>query len=193
MTTVTASNLIMGPATIWVADFGAAEPALTTAALIANPAAPWVEVGGTNDGLDWQMNREYEKLTVDQIAYRLGTRLTEADDTFETKLAEPTLDNLKLILNGGTIVVGATTSLGVNNYEPNNANSATQMVYKALLIDGYAPNAKRRRVIVRKVCSSDKAAFNFSRTDQSNFDVMFAAHYVSSSIAPFQVQDDVTA
>jgi hypothetical protein len=190
---VTATNLIHGPATIYAGVFGVAEPAKTTAALIGAPGAGWTDVGGTLDGLTWNMNREYSKLMVDQISYRVGTRLTEADDTFETKLAEPTLDNLKLVLNGGTVTVGATTELGVNNFEPSVDNAATQMTYGALLIDGWAPNGKRRRIIVRKVCASDNASFNASRTDQSTFGVTFAAHYVSSSIKPFIVLDDVSA
>lgn len=190
---VTTTNLIQGPATIYGAAFGAAEPAKTTSALNAAPSAPWVDLGGTLDGLTWNMNREVSKLMVDQVTYRVGSRVTDADDTFETRLAEATLDNLKLILNGGTITVGATTELGVNNFEPDVSNSATQMGYAALLIDGWAPNGKRRRVIVRKVCSSDNASFNYSRTDQSAFNVTFAAHYVSSSIKPYIVLDDVTA
>lgn len=190
---VTVTNLIQGPADLYVATFGAAEPAKTTSALNAAPSAPWTNLGGTIDGLTWNMNRDVSKLSVDQVTYRVGSRVVEADDTFETKLAEPTLDNLLLVLNGGTITVGATTELGVNNYEPDVSNSATQMTYRALMIDGWAPNGKRRRVIVRKVCSSDNASFNYSRTDQSTFGVTFAAHYVSTSVKPFQVLDDVTA
>ena len=191
---VTATNLIHGPATIWVGSFGVTEPAKTTAALNAAPGVGWTDVGGTLDGLTWNMNREVAKLSVDQITYRVGSRVTEQDDTFETRLAEPTLENLKLALaNVGTITVGATTELGVNNFEPDISNSATQMTYGALLIDGWAPNGKRRRVIVRKVCSSDNVAFNYSRTDQSAFNLTFAAHYVSSSIKPYIVLDDVTA
>lgn len=189
---VTVTNLIQGPATLYAAVFGATEPAKTTAALTGAPAVDWVDLGGTVDGLTWNMNRDVAKMSVDQITYRVGSRVVEADDTFETKLAEPTLDNLKLILNGGTITIGATTSLGVNDYEPDVSNSATQMTYRALLFDGWAPNGKRRRVIVRKVCSSDNASFNYARADQSTFGVTLAAHYVSASIKPFQVLDDVT-
>jgi len=190
---VTATNLIQGPFDIYTGMFGVTEPAKTTAALTGAPGAGWTALGGTLDGLTWNMNREVSKLSVDQVTYRIGSRVTEADDTFETKLAEPTLDNLKLILNGGTVTVGATTELGVNNYEPDVSNAATQMTYTALLLDGWAPNGKRRRVIVRKVCSSDNASFNASRTDQSTFGVTFAAHWVSNSIKPFIVLDDVTA
>lgn len=189
---VTATNLIQGPATIWAGVFGVTEPAKTTAALTGAPGAGWTDLGGTLDGLTWNMNREYAKLMVDQISYRVGTRLTEADDTFETKLAEPTLDNLKLILNGGTVTVGATAAVGVNDFEPDVTNAATQMTYGAILLDGWAPNGKRRRVIARKVCTSDNTSFNASRTDQSSFSVTWAAHYVSTGIKPFVVLDDVT-
>lgn len=190
---VTVTNLIQGPATLWYGSFGVTEPAKTTVALNGDPGVGWTELGGTLDGLKWNMNREVSKLMVDQITYRVGSRVTEQDDTFETKLAEATLENLKFVLNGGTITIGATTELGVNNYEPDVSNAATQMTYKALLFDGWAPNGKRRRVIVRKVCSADNVSFNASRTDQSTFEVTMAAHYVSSSIKPFQVFDDVTA
>ena len=190
---VTATNLMQGPVTIYAGIFGVTEPAKTVAALNSAPGVGWTDVGGTLDGLTWNMNREVSKLSVDQITYRVGSRVTEADDTFETKLAEPTLENLKLALNGGTITVGATTELGLKYFEPDVTNAATQMVYGALCLDGWAPNGKRRRVIVRKVCSSDNVSFNASRTDQSTFGLTFAAHWVSDSIKPFWVVDDVSA
>jgi hypothetical protein len=133
---VLATNLVQGPATLYSGAFGAAEP-LDTAVNTTPAASSWTDVGGTQDGVKLTIDQSYTELEVDQVVDRVGSRLTKRDFTVETSMAEPTLANLSLSLNGGTSASGA----GYASFEPSFASSATQPTYKALLFDGWAPGA----------------------------------------------------
>ncbi|MEU5197289.1 hypothetical protein AB0G86_25110 [Streptomyces scabiei] len=185
--TVSVSNLVQGPATLYIGAFGATEPTSAT----ATPAsASWTDLGGTTGGAEIAINQEYKELEVDQVVDVPGRRLVKRDIQVKTQLAEPTLQNLTYALNDGTYASGATD----NTYEPNNQSSATQPTYRAILIDGWAPGisgttSKRRKVIVRRVLSIDNAVFAYKKDEQSVFTVTFAGHYVSDVLASFKVID----
>ena len=184
---VTTTNLIMGPATLYVGAFSAVEPADT--AVNTTPAASaWTDMGGTDGGVKLSIDQKYTELSVDQIVDRVGSRLTAREIMVATNLAEPTLANLSTALNGSTQATGA----GFANLEPLYASSATQPTYIALLFDGYAPNGFRRRVIVRKTLSTAKVETEYTKDKQTFFPVEFTAHYVTSSIAPFKVIDQTS-
>lgn len=187
----TTTNLIQGPGTLYTGAFGATEP--TDANVGTTPSSStWTDVGFTNDGVTLNINLEYAELTVDQLVDRVGRRLTGRDLQIATNLAEPTLENLAIVLNGGTV----TASAAYKSYDPADDTSATQPTYKALLFDGYAPQStagvtKRRRVAVRKVLSVEAIEAPYQKDNMTLFPVTFAAHYVSSSIKPFRVVDEL--
>lgn len=181
---VTTTNLIMGPATLYLGAFGATEPA-DTDVNTTPPASTWTDVGGTQDGVKITIDQTYTPLEVDQIVDVPGSRLTKRAVMVETNLAEPTLENLKLLLNDGTAASGA----GYKSLEPIYASSATQPTYRALLLDGYAPTQLRRRLIVRKVLSTEKVESTYKKDSQTLFTVKWDAFYVTSSIAPFKYID----
>lgn len=181
---ITTANLTQGPATVYVGDFGATEPDDT--AVASTPAASaWTDIGGTLGGSTITVARQYAVLQVDQVVDEVERRLTGRTITVETQMAEPTLENFKLALNGGTSASGS----GFKSYEPDDDTSATQPTYKAVLLDGFGPSGKRRRVIVRKVLSVGDIKAVDSKTDQKVFAVQFAGHYVSSTIKPFKKID----
>lgn len=184
---VTATNLTMGPGTLYTAPFGTAEPADT--AVATAPDVAWVDVGGTKDGVELTVAQEYTELEVDQIVDMVGRRLTKREFMLKTNLAEPTLANLAVAMNGGTTAAGGTGATAFSSIEPAYATSATQPTYKALIFDGYAPNSKQRRVVVRRALSTDDVEFAYSKEDQTVFSVTFSAHWVSTSIAPFKLVD----
>lgn len=184
---VTATNLIQGPGTLYTDTFGVSEPADT--AVASAPGGTWVDVGGTVGGVTLSVSQEYAVLEVDQIVDDAGRRLTKREMMVKTSLAEPTLVNLALALNGGTSGSGGTAGTSYLSYDPAMDTSATQPTYKALLFDGYAPNGKTRRVIVRKVLSIDAIETAYKKDEQTVFPVSFAAHWVSTSIKPFHVID----
>lgn len=181
---VTTTNLIMGPASLYIATFGATEPADTD--VNTTPAASsWTDLGGTQDGVKLSVDQTYTPLEVDQIVDEPGARLTKRMFTIETNLAEPTLENLKFLLNDGTAASGS----GYKNFEPIYASSATQPTYRAVLLDGYGPGQLRRRFIIRKVLSNDKVESTYKKDAQTLFTVKWQGFYVSSVIAPFKLID----
>ena len=189
-------NLVQGPATVYIGDFGATEPA--NAAVNTTPqATAWTDVGGTTDGCEISINQEYKELEVDQVVDIPGRRLVKRDMSVKTNLAEPTLQNLLYALNdvnGGSL--GASGAGFSGYYEPAFTDSATQPTYRAVILHGWAPGSgannqsKRRMVILRKVLSSDNVEFAYKKEDQTVFSVTWSVHYVSNSIAPFKIVDE---
>lgn len=189
---VITTNVIQGPADLYVATFGAAEPAETAAALAAAPSTPWRAVGGTTDGVNLNIAQEYSKLRVDQIAENIGARKTSRIFTVETNMAEGTLENLALALNEDE-TDAISTGTGTRAFEPGDSNPAAIPHYRALLIDGWGPEESagpvRRRFIVRKVLSTEGAEFAYQTEDQTVMAVTFEGFFVSQSIKPFRILD----
>lgn len=182
----TTTNLIQGPANLYIADFGASETALITlASLSTAPSAPFRDLGATTDGVNLTVVQEFSELAVDQVVDIPGQVLTKRAFTVETNLAELTLDNLKSALNGGAIATGT----GTSTFTPTILASTAAPTYSALIIDGLAPNGKPRRIIVRKALSAADVEFAYSKEDQSVFSVSWTAHYVSTTVAPFIIVD----
>lgn len=170
---------------MYSATFGTAEPADT--AVASPPGGGWVDLGGTSDGVTLTINQEYTELSVDQIVDVPGRRLTKRDMVLATNMAEPTLENLAVCLNGGTQATGA----GFKSLEPTAGTSATQPTYRAFLFDGFAPSGFQRRVILRKGLNTSNVAFAYKKDGQTVFEASFNAHYVSSSVQPFKLIDGV--
>lgn len=183
---VTVTNLIQGPGTLYHGDFGAEEPA--DALVNASPAASaWTDLGGTMDGVELTVAQEYSELEVDQLIDIPERRKTKREFNVTTNLAEATLENMARALND----TAPTSGSGFKKFEPTTDNSATQPTYCALIFDGYAPDALRRRVIGRKMLSVEGVETSYKKDEQTVFPVTFGAHYVSSVIEPFVVIDEV--
>jgi hypothetical protein len=186
---VTVTNLLAGPGTLYTGAFGATEP--TDAAINTVPAsATWTDMGGTQDGLKVSIKQDYFELEVDQVVDIPGRRLQKREVEVETNLAEVTLENVLLSLNGGTITASAT----FKTYDADSALAGSVPTYKAMLFDGWAPGLTpfTRRVVVRKVLSVDGFKSEYKKDGQTLLPVKFAAHYVSASTRPFRIIDQLT-
>ena len=184
---VTATNLILGPATLYTGLFGATEP-LDTAVNTTPAASAWTDCGATDGGVKLTIDQKFTELTVDQVVDSLGRRLTQREIMVDTNLAEPTLANLSMAMNGGTQATGA----GYASLDPLNVTSATQPTYIAVILDGYAPNGFRRRVIIRKCLNTSSIQSAYAKDKETYIPVTFNGHYVSSSITPFHVVDQTS-
>ncbi len=185
--TVSVANLIQGPGTLYRGVYGATEPA--DAAVNTTPqSSAWTDVGGTSDGVTIEINREYAELAVDQIVDIPDRRLTKREFTISANLAEPTLENLAYVSND----TQPTSGSGFKKFEPTTTTAATQPTFVALLFDGYAPSQFRRRVIGRRMLSTDSITFAYKKGDQTMFNVKWSGHYVSSTIAPFSITDQTS-
>ena len=174
---VTSTNLIQGPATLYLGVFGVAEPASVATA----PGVGWADVGGTKDGVELAVNDSYSVLEVDQVIYEVARVRSKRIVTIKTNLAEATLANLALALNNTAPATSVLTADdGLVAFSP---------AYTAVLLDGIAPGGFRRRIIVRKALATDNVATFYKKDGQTLIPVTFTGHWVSSSIRPFTVTD----
>lgn len=183
---VTTANLAMGPAVLYIGEHGATEPA--DSAVSAAPAsADWTDVGGTMGGITLSITQEYKNLEIDQVTMAVGARRTTMGVQVKTKLAEVTALNLKYAINGKDSDI--TTGSGYSAYTPNTDDSSAEPEYRALIFDALGPNGKRRRIIVRKVLSTDALELEASKDGQQGFAITVTAYYVSATTAPYKVID----
>lgn len=183
----TASNLVQGPATLYRALFGGAEP-LDSAINVIPAAGVWTDLGGTDGGASLDLDLTYAQLSMDQIVDDPESRLVKRVMSMSTNLAEPTLENLAASLN----VAAPVTAAGVKSLEPADDNSATQPTYSAYLLDGWAPGGFRRRIILRKCLQVDKTGLAYKKDGQTLVPVRFMCHYISASIKPFRIIDSLS-
>jgi len=174
---VTSTNLIQGPATLYVGTFGATEPATIATA----PGVPFTDVGGTKDGVELTIADEYAVLDVDQIIYEIARRRIKRVVSIKTSLAEATLANLALAT--------ANTAPTANVLTADDTVTAFSPAYGAVLMDGIAPGGFRRRVIVRKTLPTDSVGMAYKKDGQTLLPVTWTGHWVSTSIPPFKIED----
>lgn len=179
-----AANAIAGPAAVWTAPFGTAEPA-DSAISATFAASGWTDVGGTLDGVTITAENEFFELAMDQVVDLVGRVQISRNLQVATQLAEPTLANLTVALNGGT--VAASASYGT--FTPATLTAGVAPTYKALALEGLAPGGFRRWLFFRKVLSIESIEIPYKKDGQSVYPVTFGAHYVSNAIAPFKVVD----
>lgn len=185
---MTATNLLMGAGVLYQGLFQATEP-LDTAINTTPAASAWTDLGATDGGLKFAVDQKFATLTCDQLIDDVGSRLVNRAVMFETNLAEPTLANLNLSINGGTAGSGANYA----SLDALNTVAASQIPYFATILDGYAVGPAnsnfRRRVLLRKVVNTSKVESAFAKDKQTFIPVMFKSHYVSGTVSPFRITD----
>jgi hypothetical protein len=188
-----AYQVIQGAGRMYTGVFsatGANEPALA-AVNSAPQASAWTYAGFTSDGITITINQSFSEMRVDQLADRVGTKLTERELQLNANLAEATLGNLVLGMNGGTV----TTAAGYSYYEPVYDGTELQPSYIAILFDGYAPASaagisKRRRILLRKAISTENVESSYKKDELTLVPVTFTSHYVSDTVAGFRIIDE---
>lgn len=175
--TITVTNLLQGPADIYVGTVGAVEPTS-----VATIGVGWTNVGATLGGSKLTVAQDYSTLNVDQTAIDVDARLQKVTHTIDTTLAEPTLANLRIAWNQAT---SAATSISLDPSATVNASPN----FTAVLLAGTRPGGGARLVILRRALSMAGAALEHKKDSQTVLPVTFQAFYVSSVILPIKVDE----
>jgi hypothetical protein len=189
---VNSQNLVLGPARIYWAPQGTTEPAdlsVTNDGWLTPPPSPWTDFGGTDGGVNVEIDTTYTDLTVDQIIMAVGARLTELKMQVTAGLAEITNANINEALNN---IAQTGSGTGFVTMEIPVGSSATQPDYSALCIDGWGPltavgGPALRRVIVRKVLSTAKVALTSDKKTQQKIDTTWNAYFVGEGVNPIRI------
>lgn len=174
---VTITNLIQGPARLLIGDVGATEPTYADSA----DGVGFTDLGGTQDGVTLTVDLTFAELSVDQLVDVPGQTLVKRMAKIATNLAEATLENWALALNDADPVSSA--------FEPTYGSGAFTPTYKALLLRGIGPNGGPRDVVLRRALQIGSPGSAYKKDGQTLIPVEFSAHYVSSVIAPFKINE----
>jgi hypothetical protein len=180
-------SLVLGPATLYIAPYGAVEPANGSVGSDPNPAV-WTLLGGTLGGVELVIEQEYVDVELKQLPDKPMRRLKRRRLSIKTQLAEPTLANLAYVMNDTAPTSGV--------FLPSNRSEASVLDYSALIVDGWNPGIhpggrhKRRRLIARKCLSVDNVQMSYSKDGQTVYTVTWTCHYVDSSTPAFRVVDE---
>jgi hypothetical protein len=192
-------NLVMGPARLYIYRFAfdptlAYEPALTDVNL--TPAASaWYDTGITLGGTNVSVEPTWTPLTGDQIVDKTGARLTDRDIKATVNFAELTRPNLAYSWN----MTAGPTGASYATSDLNAGQTANRAPYRTLLVDGLGPDvvdgsrSLKRRVILRKALPSGNTSLNWAKADQQVLAAEFQAFFVSESVSPIRVIDEVAA
>lgn len=185
-------NLVMGPARIYWAPYGTAEPAdatVTGDGWLVPPPAPWLDLGGTNGGCNLEIDTTYTAKVVDQIIMDAGATLTDLKMSVTAPLAEISDQNMAVGLNG---IIESGQGEGYLTMEIMDGTYASQPQYSALILDGWGPELDTgaptlRRSIVRKVLSQAKVSLAHDRKTQQKIDTTWQAYFVGEGIRPVHI------
>lgn len=189
-----ATNIIAGPATLWRATFGAAEPLDTGVAAI--PSAPFVDMGGTDDGVTLNSETEWFRKRMDQTLMAPGSVPTSLEMSVATNLTEGTLENLAAYFNlsASAIETGGTGATAWRGMNVGNLDPGAEPAYSAIIMRGrgVGNGNKMRNFILRKTLSIESLEAAYKKDDQWLLPVTFGLHWISASIAPMRIVDDAS-
>ena len=180
---VSVAELVVGPANVWRKPY--TDPAVEPATPLTAPAAGWVDMGATSDGVNLTIAQSFQQITADQVVDVLMSVPDERSMTVETNLMQPTLERFKVVNNGGTI----TSGVGFRQFEPITDLVEQDIEYGAVLVRGKGPLSQKRDTILRRVATTDDVEFSYAKASALVFGTTWTAHYVSASIAPFVIRD----
>jgi hypothetical protein len=117
------ANLALGPGSLYAAVLGTPEPVdLTTP--WATVSAQWIPLGYTDEGSTFNYSVDSENVEVAEELDPVAVALTSRELSLSFALAEITAANLKLALNGGSIVAGT----GIVTFEPPDLGEEVRMM-----------------------------------------------------------------
>jgi hypothetical protein len=185
-------SLVMGPATVYVADFDSPEP-LDSEIHSVPSALYWKDIGTTLDGVTLTVTHEFDNPDVTQIPLKTASRLKRRHLKVEMNMAEMTLINLLYALNSGSVEVGS----GYQGYSPPFLDRATPLTYRAIIVDGWAPGFseidgkhRRRRIVLRKCLSTEDVNSSYTKDKLTVQNVTWTVHRVDDEVSPFKVIDE---
>jgi hypothetical protein len=184
------SALVQGPGALYYTSYPATEPA-DSAVNVAPPSANYTNAGFTSGGIQIVIDQTYAELGADQIVDSPGRRITKRETTIGTQMAQPTLENFQLAMNGGTVTLASSSAY--KTFDPAGAITATQPNYNALCLDGWTPegNGFNRRFLARKVLMTDKITIDYKKDTQTFLSVIWNLHYVDSTHSIFHIVDQL--
>ena len=180
MSEPTSTNVIAGPAQLYIAPVGTAAPPVTGSSEwpIVWPGG-WVEAGYTDSGIDFTYTPTLKSWTPDEEASPVYDILQAEKFELTATLGEATLANYQSAISASSIATDATN--GVIKV----STGSQALNYVSLGAAGPAPfgagstAAKGRMLIVQKAIAGSAIAYKMTRKDVVKFAVKWEARKIA--------------
>jgi hypothetical protein len=171
-------TILTDPGYIFHAPIGTAEPANTVVGSKFTDAWPvaWISAGATEEGSTFSYTTSVEPVTVAEFFDPIVYATTERSGNIAFNLADWTLTNMKVALNGGTITTTGTTTTTMTKYEPGSPGNEVRKMIGWESLDGTV------RIVIRQAINASEVTSAFAKAPalalipcQFNFEVPLAA------------------
>ena len=186
----TASNVIVGVASLYIAPVGTAKPSVPTAAgatAWVTPTTPWVPSGFTESGVTLNVDRKTGEIRVEEQSTPVLITPDSMDVTIDITFAEDTIANMQAAYGGGTITTTAASAStpGLSTLNLSDALTAVAIVFYGVNSFGF-----QRQVFIPSMVAAGKVKTEYLRMKSPRlYPTTFTA-----TCAPSQIEiDDITA
>lgn len=159
----TASNVIVGVASLYIAPSGTASPAVPTIAGATSwpiPSSPWVSSGFTETGVTLNVDRKTGEIRVEEQSTPVLITPDTLDVTIDITFAEDTVQNMLNAYGGGTITTTAASSTTPGLTTLNLSDGLTAV---AVLFYGVNTFGFQRQVYIPSMVSAGKVKTEYMR------------------------------
>jgi hypothetical protein len=186
----TASNVVVGEATLYIAPAGTVmptAPATTGATAWATPSAPWVSPGFTESGVTLNVDRKTGEIRVEEQSTPVLITPDTTDVTIDITFAEDTVLNMQNAYGGGTITTVAAAT-GV----PGTTTLALADSLTAVAVLFYGVNAKgyQRQVYIPSMVAAGKVKTEYMRMKSPR---LYPTTFTATCALPSIIITDITA
>lgn len=183
----TSTNVIVGPAQVWIAPVGSSEPVVAPTTGLYTPTTPWVQVGFTEEGVSLNLDRKTNKIMVEEQSTPVVITTDTTDFTVEFSFAEDTVANMSQAYGGGTVSTVAASGSAAGYTSLALADPLTTV---ALFIVATNAAGFHRSIYIPEVVSMGKVKTSYRRAKAArSYPVSFDSICPPSSI----VITDITA
>ena len=186
----TATNVIVGVATLYIAPSGTAKPAVPTtlgATSWVTPTTPWVASGFTETGVTLNVDRKTGEIRVEEQSTPVLITPDTTDVTIDITFAEDTIANMQASYGGGTITTTAASASGPGL---STLNLAEALSVVAVVFYGVNTFGFQRQVYIPSMVASGKVKTEYMRMKTPR---LYPTTFTATCALPSIEIDDITA
>ncbi len=180
----TASNVIVGVATLYIAPANTPMPALPGTAGATSwpiPSTPWVPSGFTESGVTLNVDRKTGEIRVEEQSTPVLITPDTLDVTIDITFAEDTIANMQNAYGGGSIVTTAASASAPGNTTLTLADTLTAV---AILMYGVNSFGFQRQIYIPSMVSAGKVKTEYMRVKNNrSYPATFTATCAPSAIS----------
>jgi len=176
-------TISLGPGLLYWAPAGTADPTTAVTGSIISDTLPvaWKQIGYTENGSEFSYELSSDDVVVAEVLDAISHKTTGRSGSVAFEMAEVTVKNLVLALNGGTVTNTGTGATALWTYEPPNIGSEVRV---ALI---WQSEDNTERWIFRQVFQTGSVTVGRRRgADKATVPVTFSLE-VPTGARPFKV------